>query len=195
MSTSASTNWLQMAVSCAALVSSLIAVAGVVLLRRQIQHSERTLLGSTSQFCYEGMSSLLSVLVEHPHLRPYLYENAPLPSERERNDLRQQLFAIAGWYADFFDAILQQESLGNVPVAEYLHVWEGFIRNTLENSSVVRNYCLGHPTWYSPRLKELALVASEAGRDRVPQVHGDQREGTDRGARDSSETPRGETGC
>jgi hypothetical protein len=147
---------LQLAVSWAALISSLAAIGGVIVVRRQMGQGERTLLGATSQFCYGAMSQLLQLLIEKPHLRPYLYESVPLPDPSDF-ELRQQVLAIGAQYADFFDAVLQQGSLGNVPVQEYIHVWKGFMQTMLESSFVIRDYIVDHKAWYTPELYQLAI--------------------------------------
>jgi hypothetical protein len=155
-------NGLQVAVSWAALISALLAIAGLLVVRRQLRQAERSLLGATSQFCYASMSALLEILIDKPYLRPYLYEGAPLPNEDD-TDLRQQVLAVAAHYADFFDTILLQGRLGNVSVHEYMHVWKGFIQSMLRTSPTIRNYCLEHPSWYSPALAEFASKAQSIG--------------------------------
>ncbi|HEX5925195.1 MAG TPA: hypothetical protein VFY45_15290 [Baekduia sp.] len=160
------------AVSWAALASSLLAVVGLVVLRRQMRQSERSLLGDTSQFCYESMSVLLQQLVTHPRLRPYLYENATLPSSMSDGELRQQILAMAAQYADFFDALLLQEALGNISAHEYNSVWRRFTRHMLSSSSAIRDYCLEHPNWYSP---ELLVLARAAAPSTLPDVFSGRR--------------------
>lgn len=153
------TSWLTSAVSWAALASSVFAVAGLAVLRRQFKQSERTLLGNTSQFCYESMSILLQQLVANPHLRPYLYDNEPVPSAATEPVLVQQVLALAAQYVDFFDALILQEQLGNISAYEYQSVWRRFIRHMLASSNAIRGYCLEHPNWYSPGLVALARAA------------------------------------
>ena len=155
----AASDWLQAAVSWAALGSSVVAIVGLIVYRRQLGQTERTLLGATSQFCYGAMTQLLQLLIDKPHLRPYLYDGKMLPAEDEA-DLRQQVLAIGAHYADFFDTVLHQDSLGNVPVQEYIHVWKGFIREMLRDSSVIRNYVLEHSEWYSPELRQIAAESA-----------------------------------
>lgn len=155
-------DWLTSLVSWGALASSLVAIAGFLFVQRQVRQSERSLLGSTSQFCYQSMSALLMVLIDKPHLRPYLYENRPLPPPDEDGELRQQVLALAAHYADFFDALLLQDLLGNVPVHEYISVWKGFIQDMLTRNAVIRQYCVDHPTWYSPELLALAERATKS---------------------------------
>jgi hypothetical protein len=155
-------SWLTAAVSWAALASSMLAVAGVAVLRRQFKQAERSLLGSTSQFCYESMSTLLQQLVAYPHLRPYLYGNAPLPSETTDPILHHQVVTLSAQYADFFDALVLQQELGNISDYEYRTVWRRFIRHMLVSSSAIREYCLEHSNWYSPTLVALARDSMSA---------------------------------
>ncbi len=150
-----------MAVSWAALGSSAIAIGGIWILRKQVRQDERSLLGGTSQFCYESMSILLQQLVNNPRLRPYIYENQSLPTSNEDPLLRQQVLALTAQYADFFDALVLQEELGNIPSHEYRTVWRRFIRHMLTTSSAIRDYCVEHPNWYSPALVALAREATE----------------------------------
>lgn len=154
------TDLLQAAISWAALLSALAAIVAVVVLRRQLKQSERTLLGSTSQFCYQSMTQLLQILIDKPHLRPYLYESKQMPSDNEP-DLKQQVIAVAAHYADFFDAVLLQGTLGNIAVHEYIEVWQGFIGNMLQTSEVIRQYVLDHESWYTERLRSMASDAAE----------------------------------
>jgi hypothetical protein len=148
------------AVSWAALISALVALVGIWVLRRQFQQAERSLLGSTSQFCYEAMSTLLQQLVTYPQLRPYLYDNQPVPSSEADAVLRQQVLAIAAQYADFFDALVLQQALGNIQSDEYNDVWRRFIRHMLTTSDAIRDYCVGHPNWYTPALVDMARAAA-----------------------------------
>ena len=154
------TDLLQAAISWAALLSALAAIVAVVVSRRQLKQSERTLLGSTSQFCYQSMTQLLQILIDKPHLRPYLYESKQMPSDNEP-DLKQQVIAVAAHYADFFDAVLLQGTLGNIAVHEYIEVWQGFIGNMLQTSEVIRQYVLDHESWYTERLRSMASDAAE----------------------------------
>jgi hypothetical protein len=154
------TDLVQSIVSWAALLSSLAAIIGVLAIRNQLRQSERTLLGSTSQFCYTSMTQLLQILIDKPHLRPYLYEGKSVPSD-DQPDLRQQVLAIAAHYADFFDAVLLQGTLGNIAVHEYIEVWQGFISNMLQSSQVIRDYVLDHESWYTERLRCMASLAAE----------------------------------
>jgi hypothetical protein len=157
---SSSASDLTTAVSWAALASALMAMAGVWAVRRQSIQAERSLLGSTSQFCYESMSKLLQQLVTNPELRPYLYENESL-SDGADPALRQQVLAIAAQYVDFFDAVMLLESLGNVHDEEFSTVWRRFIRHMLTTSVAIRRYCLDHQNWYTPTLVMLAQQAEQ----------------------------------
>jgi hypothetical protein len=156
-------DWLQLGVGIAGLASALVALVGVLVVNRQLKLSKNTLLGGTSQFCYETMNRLLEILIDKPQLRPFLYEGVLLESISDSPDLQQQVIAISAYYADFFDAILLQQSLGNVHVEEYLHVWKGFIATMLITGPTIRSYCLQHPSWYSPELVELARLSLPAG--------------------------------
>ncbi len=105
------------------------------------------------------MSTLLQQLVTNPQLRPYLYENESL-SDGTDPALRQQVLAIAAQYADFFDAVMLLESLGNVHSEEFSTVWRRFIRHMLTTSAAIRGYCLDHRNWYTPALVTLAQEAA-----------------------------------
>ena len=156
----AQSSWLTSAVSWAALASSLLAVAGVVVLRRQFKQAERSLLGNTSQFLYESMSILLQQLVIHPHLRPYIYDVKAVPHGPGDAMLREQVAALSAQYADFFDAIMLQQALGNISEIEYRTVWRRFIRHMLASSTAIREYCLEHANWYSQGLVAMARDAA-----------------------------------
>jgi hypothetical protein len=101
------------------------------------------------------MSTLLQQLVANPQLRPYLYESQALPDDADIA-LRQQVLAIAAQYADFFDALMLLDSLGNVHDHEFTTVWHRFIRHMLTTSAAIREYCLDHQNWYTPALITLA---------------------------------------
>ncbi len=83
-----------------------------------------------------------------------------MPSDNEP-DLKQQVIAVAAHYADFFDAVLLQGTLGNIAVHEYIEVWQGFIGNMLQTSEVIRQYVLDHESWYTERLRSMASDAAE----------------------------------
>lgn len=154
----AAETWTDKAVSWTALVSSLVAIRGFTVLRRQVKRDERNMKGAISQFGYSGMSRLLEILIEKPHLRPYIYDNRELPTS---DDLlvRDQVLALGEQYADFFDAVLHQNAHGNASVQEYIRVWKVSITRMLESSSVIRDFVLEHQEWYSPQLHSLARGA------------------------------------
>jgi hypothetical protein len=115
------------------------------------------------------MSTLLQQLVANPQLRPYLYESQPLPDDADIA-LRQQVLAIAAQYADFFDALMLLDGLGNIHDHEFTTVWRRFIQHMLTMSEAIRGYCLDHQNWYTPALVTLAREIEQG--DVTPEAAG-----------------------
>jgi hypothetical protein len=133
--------------SIASLITAISALTAFVFLRRQQIQTERQIIGATSRYMYEEMGRLLGILLDHPELRPFIYEGHAL-DQAATKEQRQQILALAGLYSDFFEQLLYQRTFGNLSVDEYSETWEHFTRTILTSSEVLRNYALDNPDYY-----------------------------------------------
>jgi hypothetical protein len=148
--------WATLASSVAAVLTAVATLVAFIFLRHQQQQTERQINGATSRYMYEEMSKLLGIFLDKPELRPFIYDGKPIDDGMSAEQ-KQQVLALAGLYADFFEQLLYQRTFGNLSVEEYESTWSEFIQTLLSASVVLREFAIANSSLYSPQF--VTLVA------------------------------------
>lgn len=156
-------DWATFASSVAAIITAAAALVAFGFLRNQQEQVERQIIGSTSRYMYEEMSSLLALLLDRPRLRRILYEGEQLDAKASA-DCRAEADVILGLYADFLEQLIYQRDFGNLARAEYDNTWSGFTESLLTCSGELRDYISRKSAFYSPNFVAHVQEISESTR-------------------------------
>lgn len=136
-------------------VGPVVTIIGFILVARQLRGERIALETQTGWQIYELSLSVLNMFVEHPELRPYFYDNKPVPDlESEKN----QVLAAAEVVADHLENIvLSRKSLGEETYA----VWVKYMAGIYRKSPVLQGFL--HPDSEGYRYSEEFLVRVREG--------------------------------
>jgi hypothetical protein len=102
-------------------------------------------------------ASLLEVsksLIQHPNVRPYLYDKKPLPARN--NDDYNLVVSFCVFYLDFFDHVLTMEQISPHGTQWGKSNWEAWIMDMFNCSPSLRKVYLKERHWYAPALGVIA---------------------------------------
>lgn len=142
-----------------ALFSLATVVLTIVLVVRQTREMTRQSIYAaygTAGNIYKDVSIQMMeidrLFFEHPELRPYFYENQPLPDDpREMTRIE----ALAELFMDFLDMVIVLETTTppemNIPWAE----WQDYIAELYLSSPAIRHFYHANRDWYDAKVREL----------------------------------------
>lgn len=111
-----------------------VTVAGFAFIWTQLRAERKSLETQTSWQVYETSTSILNVFVEYPEVRPYFYDQQPLPAEEP---LRSRVLATVELFADHLENIvLSREALDP---ATY-QVWVRYMQGLYRKSPALRGF-------------------------------------------------------
>jgi hypothetical protein len=136
------------------LISSTALVVTVLVLAwqtRQVASATRlaskTAVANAMSDAANNVRAVFEALLEHPELRQYICDGAPMPTE---GILRSRAQTLCEMMCDAAEASLEVAS--QVPGADQaLRGWPDWARWLLDSSPGSRHHVLAHPAWY-PRL-------------------------------------------
>lgn len=123
---------------------SLVAVtaAGFLFLAKQIRDNRTALETQARSQIYRLSFETYKLLVDHPDLRPYFYEDKSLDGLSESE--RQRLLAAAELFTDYFEGIfLARASLDE----ETVSLWRDYMRSLHGTSSAIRRFIDGNKAY------------------------------------------------
>ncbi|MFC7218850.1 hypothetical protein ACFQLX_11825 [Streptomyces polyrhachis] len=138
--------WAQNAQAWAAIGSSAMSLVGLGFLIVQLRHLVENLHSTARRSTYEVGIRLKEVFIEHPHLRPYFFENAEAPPEHPE---RHRIAAVAELYCIYMQEISSQQR--NVSPANRA-AWKALLTSIYTSSPAVRHQLATHHGWYSQEL-------------------------------------------
>ncbi|MEU4676234.1 hypothetical protein [Micromonospora sp. NPDC023737] len=144
--------WTETAQAWAAIgaaAASVIALTAVVV---QLRHLSWSLQTTARGATYNIGVRLKDVFIEHPHLRPYFFENRPVPADHPEYG---RIATIAELCCIYLQEIAAQSR--NVSTANRA-AWFSLLRSLYESSPPVRSQLENHMTWYSEELRSAVRV-------------------------------------
>lgn len=154
-------------------VTTVVATAGDAILlftmivfayqAQQMANQSRASVTATRASVYQAIASQMQdidrLFITHPELRPYVYENKPVPTVEP---MRTQVLALAELFVDFFDNFMAQS--GQIP-GDLYEPWCRYARSIMQSSPAVCAFWNENREWYSKLLQDLLDPASTRADD------------------------------
>ena len=131
------------------LLQTVIMVAGIYFVIRQLQQVEVSIKGETHDMLSAHMREILSVFRDYPNLRPYFYDSKPID---QKSPDYNQVMIVAEYYLDLFEHVVQKRRT----LPDHLWTtWESYIAELYGSSPAIREFIAGHPDMYTDDVSHL----------------------------------------
>ena len=130
--------------------TALVAVGGIIFVRRQLQQVERTIRGETHERLTTESFEVLKFLASEPKSYPYFYEGKNL---EEGCEIRVFVMYAAELLANYMEHVVAQRA--NMSDADW-KIWNRFLHETLSLAPVVRGFLRSRRGWYSAELVSMS---------------------------------------
>jgi hypothetical protein len=130
-----------------ALVAAVVAIWQGNLLRKELQHSQRSMNADLQFRVHSVMQELDKFFVDRPELRPYFYDNKRPPKTKRERD---QVDATAEMIVDIAESIVDPgHGLEAVSAG-----WNKFFTSLYKNSEALRKHWAENSDYYSDNVRE-----------------------------------------
>jgi len=129
----------------------------------QVRQVNQTVAAETHSKLYDHYTNVVGMLLEHPHLRAYLYDGAPL-EKTASNELKSQCDTMCELMAGLLEHAWLQH--GNLPPSSWRQCWMQFIKARIQESPSLQVFLDKNKEWY---VKEFRDYITKATKD-VPQA-------------------------
>jgi hypothetical protein len=124
-------SWTEVCQAVASLAGVVLSLVGFLFVILQLRQNQQATDRQTHAIVYQLNQEIYSLLVNHPDLRPYFYENEKIPCDEP---IRSKVLAAAEMICDMFEYIvLNDKSLGK----EIRKGWMSYMRRMYQE-----NQCL-----------------------------------------------------
>jgi hypothetical protein len=138
-----------------AFVAAVMAIWQGYLLRKELQHSQRSTNADLHFRVHSAMQELDKFFVDRPELRPYFYENKRLPSRKREAD---RLDATAEMLLDIAESIVATgHGLGAISLG-----WNKYFAFLYKNSEALRKHWRENWDYYPDSVREAFQAPSHA---------------------------------
>ncbi|MDX2648458.1 hypothetical protein PV341_33790 [Streptomyces sp. PA03-1a] len=141
--------WTDKAEAFAAVIGSTVALVGLVSVVVQLRHVTEGLRSSARQATYGIGVQIKLTLIEYPHLRPFFFEDAPVPANHPD---ASRIASLAELYCIYFQEIMEQSH--NVSPRNRA-AWHSLVRSMYETSPPIRLQFERRLSWYATELHEV----------------------------------------
>ncbi|MEW2074055.1 hypothetical protein AB0941_10505 [Streptomyces sp. NPDC013433] len=150
--------WTDTTEALAAVVASTAAVVGLAAVIVQLRHLAEGMRSSARRATYDIGVQIKLVLIEHPHLRPFFFDDAPVPPDHPD---ASRIASLAELYCIYFQEFVEQShnlSPGNQAA------WRSLVRSMYRSSPPIRRQLDLRLSWYSEEVQGIVRVLrSEPG--------------------------------
>lgn len=122
-------------------IASSLALVGLLGIYKQIRSEQLALNTQTSWTMYDASLSVLQMFVNQPELRPYFYDNRPLPMYEPE---RSRVLAMAEVVGDHLENIVISGKTGAI-ARDTFYVWVRYIFMMGRRSQVMRRFLSDRP--------------------------------------------------
>ncbi|MFF4249026.1 hypothetical protein ACFYY2_31835 [Streptomyces sp. NPDC001822] len=144
--------WTDQIEALAAAVGSTAALVGLAAVIMQLRHLAEGLRSSARGATYGIGVQIKLILIEHPHLRPFFFDNTPTPPDHPDAG---RIASLAELYCIYFQEIVEQShNVSHVNRA----AWESLVRSMYQSSPPIREQFERRLSWYSAELREAVEV-------------------------------------
>jgi hypothetical protein len=133
------TDWIQTAV----------AVVGVGLVVWELHEVKRGLRSTARGSIYDTAARVKDVFISKPSLRPYFFEEAPMPDDPAT---LREVMAVADLYCLYLEQIATHRK---VITSRNRTSWERYVRAVVHSSPAVRAHLEGKEAQYAPEFWEV----------------------------------------
>ncbi|GAA0657390.1 hypothetical protein GCM10009535_40510 [Streptomyces thermocarboxydovorans] len=140
--------WTDEVEAVATAVGSTAALIGLAALIVQLRHLAEGLRASARRATYDIGVQIKLILIEHPHLRPFFFDNMPVPPGHPD---ASRIASLAELYCIYFQEIAEQWH--NVSPRNRA-AWESLVRSMYRSSPPIREQFGRRLSWYSAELRE-----------------------------------------
>jgi hypothetical protein len=137
-------------------------------LTQQTRHSSTTTIASLYKDIAIQMIEIDKLFIHDPDLRPYFYENKPIPDSA--SDIsRYKIITLAETFLDFFDLIMVTKDITFQFHTEknfnnHLNEWKIYICSVYKTSPVLRTLLGDHKDWWVKEITEICKADNESNR-------------------------------
>ena len=127
-------------------------IAGFVVVFFQLRFVARTLKSNSASKLYDQYLKLNELFLGKPALRPYFYDNKPVP-QQETEELKTQVASMAEAIMGILEhAALQRR---NLPSKSWQQCWKTFTKDRLQTSPSMRQFYVDNEVMYAKDLRSL----------------------------------------
>ena len=106
--------WTDIAQAIGSVVSCLIGIIGFYVVAKQLKQVDKAIRKEALESLYGRVYEIQQVVLQDPQLRPFFYDNKPLP---EDTDTLNKLLVLSEMVLDFYELItLQKEFMPSDPL-------------------------------------------------------------------------------
>jgi len=139
-------------------VASVISLLGILFAISEIRRARRIVDRETDHRIYQMMLDIDQFFIEHPDLRPYLYDGAPIPADYPKGSPEyHRIMATVEMMLDFMECAYTQFEL--MPIHQRIG-WIDYFVEVSETSPLLRQYVQDECDWYMPSFVHI-IVAGE----------------------------------
>lgn len=143
----------------AAAIAPLLTVASIYFVVRQLRKNEEATWSTTVEHVHARMHDIHRIFLEDPGLRPYFYENAPVPAAGatgQAGDRRAKILVMAELICDYFEQVIWHHH--HLPTSEAKEGWNLFMEQLFQSSPALRSHLWAQRRMYPGDLKRIARV-------------------------------------
>ncbi|MEV4041397.1 hypothetical protein [Streptomyces sp. NPDC049744] len=142
-------NWTDVVEAVGAAVGASAAVLGLGAVIVQLHHLAQSIRASARSATYDIGVQIKLVLLEHPQMRPFFFDDVPTPPDHPE---ASRVASLAELYCMYFQELAEQGE--NVRAADRT-AWHNLVASMYRTSPAIRNQLARHLDWYSTELRRL----------------------------------------
>jgi len=139
--------WTDIAQAIGSIVSCGVTIIGFIFVYKQLKQVEQTIQKDSLESLYGRVHEIHQVILNDPQLRPFFYENRPLPDDEM---LLNKVAVFSEMVLDFYELISHQKDF--MP-SDLFDSWETYIKDLYRRSPVLKDHLHKHSTWYSAEMR------------------------------------------
>ena len=138
----------------------------LIVLRRNIE-------GATQDRLYAHYTEICKLFLEKPYLRPYFYNNEPMPDSNPADHpaLTQEIDVMSETILGLIEHAVVQHA--NLPSDSWSHCWQPYAVERVLKSQTVRKFYEDNKDWYAEALrKQIKIILASADQRKREQKQG-----------------------
>jgi hypothetical protein len=138
--------WTDIVQAIGSIGTILAAVIGFIFVIKQLRQVETTLRKDAIELLYERAFAIQNILLNESELRPYFFENAPVPSDPM---IMAKLETYSEMVFDFYELIIDETHFMSSGLSQ---PWKYYLKDLYSRSPFLRRHLDMNQEWYSQAL-------------------------------------------